>query len=365
VEKMVDSISVEALDSLSAVLAELLRDEVGPLLEPALEVHPLRIVPTGLGGFVGLSHEPAGEIYGRRLEASARVAVKAAGVGALSDAVTAVTRALLAADRQVLRSKGILRLDLESVGPQPAADAAGVVEREVQVKVLFEFLKRPTEAGGIIRRIPLDLELGRGTPMRTLLDTRLGTGALPLFEVFDDPDATGRPSDWRENAAEERIEQCANVSSSVKLPENPRKEGTYLVLRTAPSRPPVRDFLLRTTLRSGAGGIGLVFRWQDVDNFYFFLMHTDAERSYRVLSKKVGGAFAALETPALDKTLGCEPGRLYDVKLSVERTAFAVSLDGERVLEGEDGALPGPGRVGLLSRNNKEAFFYQARLVEI
>jgi len=364
----VDPISVEALDSLSAILAELLREEVGPALEPALEVYPLRIIPTGLGGFVGLSHEPAGEVYGRRLEASARVAVKAAGLDELRDAVTAVTRALVAADRVLLREKGILRLDLDAIGPQPLlAEPPATAEREVQFKVFYEFLKKPTEAGDVIQRIPIDLELGRSTPMRTLAEVRLGAGSLPLFEVFDDPLATTRaPSSWQENAAEERIEELSGITSGVLLPENPRKEGTFLVLRSAPSRPPVRDFLLRTTLRSGgAGGIGLVFRWQDVDNFYFFLMHADAERTYRVLGKKVGGTFGVLETPALDKTRGFESGRLYDVKLAAEGPAFTVSLDGERILEGKDSSVPGPGRVGLMSRNNQQAFFYRVSLVQL
>lgn len=360
-----DPISVEALSNLSDVLAELLPPGASPALNPGLELYPLRIAPTGLGGFVGLHHGPEGEILGRRLEASARVAVKAADVDGLGEAVTAVTSALLAADRTVLRSKGILRLDLDSIGPKP--EPPGPAEREVQFKVLYEFLKKPTEAGAVIERIPIDLELGRSTPMRALAEVRLGAGSLPLFEVFDDPQATTRaPSNWRENAAAERVEELSGITSGVLLPENPRKEGTFLVLRSAPSRPPVRDFLLRSTLRSGGtGGIGLVFRWQDVDNFYFFLMHADAERTYRVLGKKVGGAFGALETPALDKTRGFESGRLYDVKLAAEGPAFTVSLDGERILEGEDGSLSGPGRVGLMSRNNQQAFFYRVNLVQL
>ncbi len=361
-----DAIGAEAIDKLSATLEELLPPGDSPALAPTLEVHPLRIVPTGLGGFVGLSHGPEGEIVGRRLEASARVAVKAASAGALGAAVSAVTNALLAADRGSLRSRGVLRLDLDALGPKPAAGAAGVAEREVQFKVLYEFLKLPTEDGGLIQRIPVDLELGRGVPPRTLADARFGAGSIALFQPFDDPDATGKPGSWQENAAEERIEQLANVSSNVKLPENPRKEGTYLVLQTAPARPPVRDFVLRATLRSGeAGGIGLVFRWQDAGNFYFFLLHSDAERNYRVFGKKVGGVFASLDTPAMDKVNGFEVGRLYDVKLVAEGPVFQAWLDGERILEGRDAALAAPGQVGLMSRNNTKAFFYRFSAVQL
>ena len=361
-----DSLSLEALDDLTAAVTGLLPDAATPALRPAVEILPLRFAPTGLGGYVGLSHEPEGEVFGRRLEASARIKVRAASVDGLGEAVSQVTRALLAADAGALRGRGILRLALDSLGAQPAAAAGGVAEREVQFKILYEFLKRPEEGDDVIQRIPLDLELGRGVPIRTLVDARLGLSSLALFEVFDDPQATGKPSQWQENAAEERIEQLANVSSSVKLPENPRKEGTYLVLRSLPARPPARGFLLRTTLRSGAaGGIGLVFRWQDVDNFYFFLMHADAERNYRVLGKKVGGAFAALDTPALDNAQGFEIGRLYDVKAVAEGAAIEVYLDGERILAGRDAALAAPGRVGLLSRNNQQAFFYRFSAVQL
>ena len=109
----------------------------------------------------------------------------------------------------------------------------------------------------------------------------------------------------------------------------------------------------------------MVFRWQDENNFYFFLMNEDDDRKYRVLGRKVEGVFQDLETPALDKTKGFEVGRLYDVKLIAEGPAFQVYLDGERILEGRDAALAAPGRVGLMSRNNKQAFFYRFSAVQL
>lgn len=361
-----DAVSVEAMAQLSAALEELLPPGAEPALAPALEVHPVRITPTGLGGFVGVSHGPEGEIVGRRLEASVRVAVKAASAGGLGAAVSAVTSALLAAGNRSLRRQGVLRLELETLGPKPAADTVGVAEREIQFKVLYEFLKRPTEDGGVIQRIPLDLELGRGIPARNLISAVFGTGSLPSFEVVDDPLATTRaPSKWQENAAEERIEETSGITSG-SVAENSNKPGTYLVLKTDPSRPAAGDVLLRVTLRSGGpGGIGLVFRWQDEKNFYFFLMNEDDDRKYRVLGRKVEGAFQDLETPALDKTKGFEVGRLYDVKLVAEGPVFQVYLDGERILEGRDAVLAAPGRVGLMSRNNKQAFFYRFSAVQL
>lgn len=152
-----DSASTEALQRLSAVLTELLPDAPSAELTPSLEVFPLRISPTGLGGYVGPSHEPEGDILGRRVEASARVAVKAANAEDLGAAVAAVTRALLAADRLDLRSKGILRIELGAIGPAPAAEG-GAARREVDFKVLFELLRKPAEAGGVIQEIPIEIE---------------------------------------------------------------------------------------------------------------------------------------------------------------------------------------------------------------
>lgn len=153
-----DAVSTEALQRLSAVLTELLPDAPSAELTPSLEVLPLRISPTGLGGYVGPSHEPEGDILGRRVEASARVAVKAANAEGLGPAVATVTQALLAADRRDLRSKGILRIELGAIGPSPAEEAGGTARREVDFKVLFELLRKPTEAGRVIQEIPIEIE---------------------------------------------------------------------------------------------------------------------------------------------------------------------------------------------------------------
>lgn len=358
-----DPIDNEALSRLSSTLGSLLSG-VGAGLPPRLHVHPRRFLAAGIGGLVGLSSDPAGEIVGRRLEAAALVEVRAATMDALPGAISAVTRALTT-DRPALRSQGILRLELEEIGPKPTAQMSGVAEREVRFKVLYELVKNPTVAGGVIREVPLDLELARSRPPRPLLRLDPAAGSLSLFEVFDDPQAMGGASQWQVDAAERRIEQRSAISGGSQA-MNANKPGTYLVLRTSPSRPAVPDLQLRVQLQSGGpGGLGLVFRWLDVNNFYFFLLHTDNQSKYRILGKKVGGQFQAMETPALDSVQGHEPGRVYDVRLAAEGPAFAVYLDGQQILEGRDSSLPGPGRLGLMSRNNKQAFFYRVRAEQL
>ena len=159
---------------------------------------------------------------------------------------------------------------------------------------MYEFLKKPTASEGIIETIPITMAVG--TPdltVRVLARILFTADPLGLFEVIDDPLATqGTASQWQYNTAEARVEQQATIrggpdDSSVTKP------GTYLVLRAEPVRPAVQDFTLKATVRSdGGGGIGLVCRWQDVNNFYFFLL--DQQLNFRMLGKKVAGTFQAL-----------------------------------------------------------------------
>jgi hypothetical protein len=162
---MVDTLSLAALDGLTAALTSLLPPAADPTLQPALLIQPRRIVPAGIGGFVGVNDDPHGEILGRRLEATAVVTVKASG-DALDGAVTAVSRALLAADRATLRGAGILRLALGEVGPKPPAPSQATAERDLSFDVLYEFLKLPEAGEGVIREIPIELDVAQPVAAR-------------------------------------------------------------------------------------------------------------------------------------------------------------------------------------------------------
>jgi hypothetical protein len=280
----------------------------------------------------------------------------------MGEAMTSVTQALLARDRQALQALGIYRLTFEDIGPVttvPANGGASRVERELTFRLLYEFTQVPVEAGDVIERIPIDFELGRGTAPKRHFQRDLGEGSLAFFQVMDDASANANsPSQWQENSAEERIEQLSSISGGPAAATSPAKPGTYLVLRETPTLPPVGDFILRATLRSGsAGGLGLVFRFRDTDNFYFFLMSVSPP--FRMMGRKRAGIFEPLETAASDTSLGFTQNQLHDLKLTAEGSIFRVFLDGDPILEGRDTAFSGPGRVGLMSRNNNQAFFYR------
>jgi hypothetical protein len=148
----------EALAGLNAALGSLLEDAVTPPTQLGSLVTSTLLTPTGLGGFVGANEVPAGEIFGRRLRATVLVTVSANDADALNEAVVAVTSACLGTDRALLLEKGILRITLDDVGPQAAGVEGTTVERALTFDVLYEFLKGPEEAEGVIVEVPINLD---------------------------------------------------------------------------------------------------------------------------------------------------------------------------------------------------------------
>jgi hypothetical protein len=133
---------------------------------------------------------------------------------------------------------------------------------------------------------------------------------------------------------------------------SPNKPGTYLVLRSTPARPRVRDFTLETRFRSedSNGGVGLVFRYQNPFEFYFFLM----EPGYRLLGRRRGANFSALSSV---DTSGFAIDTDSVLRLEARGPSFEVFLDGASILTGTDTEIVAPGRVGFMTWNNTAAFF--------
>lgn len=353
----------DAISGLFNALDSLMPPVPDPALRPVVSLGPASIKATGVGGFVGINQEPRGDVFGRRLDATALVTVRAANAGELSAAVTSVTQALMGAERTSLRERGILRITLDQVGPD-ASGPGDRAHRDLTFRIIYEFLKRPQEASGVIQEVPLNLRLSQTRAPQTLLKSPFVAGSLNWFEAVDDPGATrSRPGRWQYNASEGRIEQRSNVWGGSSGPD-PNKPGAYLLLRTREGLPPVQDFVLKVNLRSeDDDGIGLVFRWQGVDNFYFFLMHSGG--NYRLVGKKVAGQFANLSTPALDAGHGYQVGANHEVEVTARGPSFHVRIDGVPALAGRDESLPAAGRVGLLSHGNNRAFFRAIELVQL
>ena len=362
-----DAISAEALSSLTAAIQALIPAGNDPALKPSCFVNPIRVMPTGLGGLAGLNDTPAGEILGRRLEALVLVTARGETTDQLNTTVSAITSAVAGAERKDLSKQGIQRIVLNEIRPKSVVDSGGksISEQEVSFKVLYEFLKLPQQADGLISKVTLDMDVSTdGNLPVPVLHSDFMQGTLDWFEVFDTPNPiTNKPSQWQYNPTEFRIEQLSNIwGGSPAL--TPNKSGTYLVLRTSPARPPVRDFLFKTMLQSDDNrGIGVVFRWQDIDNYYFFLM--DATTNYRLLAKKVGGTFQNMDTPAMDTTQSYQPGTQYLVKIKASESDIEVYMDDALVLQAKDQSLLSPGRVGFMTHRNEKSYFYRIDLARL
>lgn len=148
-----DAISGEALTSLMTTVNALFAD-LNPL--PAVEISPTKITPTGLGGYVGVHEEPIGDLIGRRIEALVRVTVSNADSDVLNSAVLAVQNAVLSLTRAESVEKGIHRASLDPT-IAPSEDAT---KRNLGFRLIYEFVKVPEDAEGIIQEIPLNLSVG-------------------------------------------------------------------------------------------------------------------------------------------------------------------------------------------------------------
>jgi hypothetical protein len=146
----------EALKGLTDAVGRLLGPE-GPGVERSLLVSPVRVIPTGVGGFVGINAAPIGEIRGRRVEAELLITLGAGDTEQLDAATTVLARSLVGPDRVTLLQSGILRLALADVGRVRRTDDGA--ERDLRFSVFYEFLRIPEEAEDIIQVIPIALDL--------------------------------------------------------------------------------------------------------------------------------------------------------------------------------------------------------------
>ena len=360
-----DPIASAALAGLRDAVVSLLPAVAEPVLVPEVAVNATRIDPTGVGGFVGVSTDPPGDIFGRRVRAAVVVTARTTEATRLGDTVSAMTAAFVGADRSELRGSGLLDVELSRLGDASvvAADGGDVFRRDVVFSVVYEHLHLPTEAGGVIGEIPLELDVGAAAPPRVLLRTSFASDPLGMFEVVDDPAATNDgPSQWSYNAGERRVEQSSSIWGGTNT-LGPRKPGTYLVLRSTPTRPPVRDFVLRAELASDdVHGIGVVFRWQDVDAFYYFLLHS--EGGFRILAKRFGDSFASL-TPSAEASDGFTPGETLRVRVEARGPEFEVFVNDRRVLGAADTSISAAGRVGFMCHRNNQARFYGLDLIDL
>ena len=353
---------IEAIGALNGTLQALLPAAGDPALAPELFINPRSSQLSGVGGVVGTrALAPAGEVMALRVRADVVVRVKAEDVAGLSQRESDVSLALLGADPVNLRSSGIfriLRAKADSSGSDvPVGD--DIVGRDVRFEVLYEFSKLPDPGAGVISSVPVDLiqrtSDSRGAPT-DLLHVDFESDPMSLFDVIDDAPLSA-PGQWFFATNERELRQTSTGSAGSDA-FDADKRGTALLVRAAATPPAPRSFVLYSSVRSdGPGGVGLVFRFQDISNYYYALLHESNGLRYRILGRKLGGTFSALESGGSDGAAGYTPNRWFTLRLAVQDDQFDLAIDGVAVLSGRDSGISSPGRIGFLCRGSAGARF--------
>ena len=186
---------------------------------------------------------------------------------------------------------------------------------------------------------------------------------LAGFEIADDPGAAGGPSVWAYDSADHLLRQQPGLHDPAFEDTSPVKPGALLIGRIDAGWLTRRNVALRTRVTSDGDGIGVVFRYQDANNFYFFLM--DASLGYRRIGKKVGGEFSELEIPAVDLSAGYDAGRTYELGVAVVDNALVAALDNVQILIGRDRSISSPGRIGFFTWRNPTARFHNLSVRDV
>jgi hypothetical protein len=156
-----------------------------------------------------------------------------------------------------------------------------------------------------------------------------------------DTGTAGGPSVWTLNAGV--LAQTSNIGSD-EPPVGIARPGTVALLERAFS-----DFQLSVGLTSTGSAIGVVFRYEDDNNWYRFSM--DRQLAYRRLVRCVAGVHTVLWQDAV-----AYPAGKHELTITAEGSRLRASLDGGLLFDVRDDALKA-GRVGLYSWANVTAQF--------
>jgi len=164
------------------------------------------------------------------------------------------------------------------------------------------------------------------------------------LQVIDEQGAVKGPSAWAASSG------VLSQSSAVQVADTtPHKPGTYALGGSKDWR----DVEVSATLLSDDdGALGVMFRYQDADNYYRFSM--DRQGSYRRLVKKVAGLVTTLWQDAIQY----KKGTPYQLRLSATGRELKAYLDGALLFNLQDNDLK-YGRIALYSWANSGAHFKQ------
>ena len=206
----------------------------------------------------------------------------------------------------------------------------------------------------------------RGSSFDDVSVEALSTGSVLLREDFSDGDFSGwsvidegniqGPSEW--SATSGALVQSSNIYSTPTDASDLSKLGTFALYEANDVNPPGpppgsvwTDYQVTLTMLSDDDdAIGVMFRYQDPDNYYRFSW--DKERSCRRFVKCKNGVFTLL---AEDDVL-YEAGRTYYVEVLADGTALEVLIDSSLIFSVTDDTFSN-GTIALYSWANRASSF--------
>ncbi|MDT8303290.1 MAG: FG-GAP-like repeat-containing protein, partial [Sedimentisphaerales bacterium] len=191
----------------------------------------------------------------------------------------------------------------------------------------------------------------------------LGMGATPTYtnnqiflsDDFSDGNYDGwtlvdqgtlaGPMAW--SAASGVMVQSSNVHSTISI-DPIAKLGTYAYWQTGIGW---TDYTATVTIKSTDNdAIGIMFRYQDENNYYRFIW--DKERNSRQVVKCEDGVFSVLAEDFVPYVTG----KNYQVKIAVQGSLLQVSIDGSPVFSVNDSTFSS-GSIALYSWGNSSSYF--------
>jgi hypothetical protein len=140
--------------------------------------------------------------------------------------------------------------------------------------------------------------------------------------------------------------QSSNIHSPIA--NGISKLGTYAYWQAGSTW---TDYTTTATLKSTDNdGIGVMFRYQDENNYYRFIW--DSERNSRALVKNVNGVFTIIAEDFVPYVTG----KTYQVKIAVQGSSIQVSIDGSPVFSVNDNTFSS-GTIALYSWGNAGSHF--------
>lgn len=328
-----------------------------------LSLIPNKNLTPGVGAYVGFHDDPAGDITAVRIDTTASIRVEARSSD-ISGLVQDITSAVMGVERAVLQQAGIYRLKMSELEPLQQ-ETGNRSSRVIHFSLLYEHLTLPTESEFQIDDIVLDMDLNvAGGNAEVIVNTGFDADWEDTFEVVDDPGAVqDPPSNWQFDGGEVALHQTSAIrGGSTGLTAT--KPGTYLLLKTGSSTPPLQDFLVDVDFSSiDDNGVGFVFRYQDVDNFYFCVL--SAGNNYAMLGKKTSGSFSFLDEGGQANVTPYQVATKHRLKLVVVGSRFLVYVDDDFLVAGSDEAISNAGQAGLMCHGNDDVFFYRLQALKL